>query len=283
MLDNPAIHSNTVERVCRELSVPAPAPYDAALADADRLTRKLGAVGGSDTAQRLTAAVFAALVADTDPLADDEVRRLVTLQMLQNNGIHEAAEKHRRQLIGEAVTDNAELFVESWATALADDGRILADTAKLATFADVDRLDAMHPSQLVDPDDHRAWIAGSRAARRLNSAAAGVTALLVASHLRYPAEHRVLVLAPDLGLSELAAVNRDLGGQKVDAWTLARNSITPKLVGSLGEFMAAVSRISAEQARRQAEADAQAQPTFGGGVGMTSDDLNRLAAVRLTR
>jgi hypothetical protein len=283
MFDNPAIHTNTVEMVCRELSVPAPAPYDAALADADRLTRKLGALGGSDTAKRLTAAVFASLIADTDPLADDEVRRLVTLLMLQNNGIHPAAEKHRRELVGAAVVDNAELFVASWSSALADDGRIMADTAKLATFANVDRLDAMHPSQLVDPDDHRAWIAASRAARRLDNAAAGVVALLTASHLRYPADHRVLVLAADLTSDRLAAVNRD-AGQKADAWTLARNGITPKLVGSLGEFVAAVGRIGAENAARRAEAEQQAERVgFGGSVGMTSDDLNRLTAVRLAR
>ncbi len=257
--NNAAVHVGTLERVCRELGVEPPQPYLTALADAERVKQTIAALGGSDTAARLTQATFEAVIAGKDPLDDEAVRRLSTLQQLELGGIYPAAETQRRVMVGDAVTANANYFTEQWSEAVSGDGELLADVAANDVFSGVEILHEMRPADLVNPEHHRMWVEAASAARRLDSAAAGFGALMSATGLRYRQEHKVMVLGAGITLADLttAITERDLldNRKSADAWRLARAGIKPCLHRTLADFMATVSRITAEQNARDEEAE----------------------------
>ena len=264
---SPRVTTGTIDATCAELSTPKPKGYTERLAQAELINTNLAKFSTAGTAGELISTVFDELAAGRHPADSEAVRRLALMTQLQGYELHRTAEDRAKGITAAAVAEFADHFVADWAKATEADGEILLAVAHTETFADVTNLADMHPSQLVKPADHQAWISASVAERRLNAAASGVTSLLASVALRYRPELRVLIMQPDLTLDELDEIKRDLlPGQKADAWHVARVGRAPKLCGSVGDFVAAVGRIGAEHAHRQAEAEEQAAPVgFSGG------------------
>lgn len=263
---SPHLATGTIERVCSLLGTDPPKGYTDSRADAEQLKVNLAKFSNPDTGKNLLDAVFDAVADGRHPADCEDVRRLALTVQLENYELHRQAEDRSRRIVGDAVQRHADDFIQSWAKATEADGAVLAATAKIGLFAAVPNLHEMALAQLVDPDDHRTWVATTIAARRLDAAADGFGSLITATQLRHRQEHRMLVLAPDLGLDNYDAIRRGLDTrQQADAWTLARAGITPRLCGSLAAFVEAVGALTAQQAHRDAEAAEQSKPdSFGG-------------------
>lgn len=264
---SPRVTTGTIDSTCAELGTPKPKGYTERLAQAELIQQNLAKFSTAGTAGELLDATFAAIADNRHPGDDETVRRLAVMVQLQNYELHRTADDRAKGITGAAVAEYADHFVADWAKATDADGEILLAAAHTETFADVTNLADMHPSQLVKPADHKTWVAAAVAERRLNAAASGVNGLIASSALGYRPELRVLIMAPELTLDELDEIKRDLlPGQKADAWHVARVGRAPKLCGSVGDFVAAVGRIGAEHAHRQAEAEAEtAAVGFTGG------------------
>jgi hypothetical protein len=245
------IATHTIERTCRELGVEPPPGYVEGLAAGEQLRTNLKGFSNRNTGGDLLDTVFASVAANRHPADDEAVRRLLVMAQLEGYELHRQADERAKQLTGDTVCLYADELIGLWAKATAKDGKVLWETAQSATFADVADLDGMHPSQLVDVEAHRRWVASATASRRLNAAAAGFTSMLTATRLGYPTGYATLALAPQLGLDDLTEINRSVEhGRRPSAWDIARHGVVPTLAGSLSDFAAAVGGVQAEQSAR---------------------------------
>lgn len=248
MIISPAALAANITTVADKLHCPLPAGFTAALAAGRELPRAADALG---SVAELHAAALAALATGADPAADKDVQRYVVYRTLADSGLRQAAEQRAGDDIRRAIADHSDDIIAGWADAIRDDCEVLQAAAAELDLPDLSAADhtaLRHRGQLNE------WADASSAADRADLALRGCDAIMAALAIDSSKAHRPLLLAPDLSLAAFSDLTA-----RATAWDVARTA-APLRLASVGDYTAAVGRITAEQQalQRQREADREA-------------------------
>lgn len=227
----------SISQTAAKIQTLLPAGFTAALTAGRGLPHAADALAGHLDA--LHHAALNAITAGTDPAADPEVQRLAIYRALADSGLRQSADRRAGDDIRTAIADYADSIITSWGDAIADD---LATLHTAAAELPVDALDKADHTALRRTGQLNLWADASNATDRADHVTRGVDAILTALAVNHSSHHRVLLLAPDMELTQFSAVQ----GRERSAWAVARTGC-PLRLASLADFTAAIGRITAEQ------------------------------------
>ncbi len=224
-----------------------------ALADRDKVAAAAAAFRPAGV-EDVAAAVVAALIADRDPLEDEQVRRLTTSRALAAPSgdlmaVVDTAERRVADTLGahvDAVLDTLHEAAEQAGDVLADAHRVLGDIDLEKDTATVGRM---------GPDAARAWAQAREASQRLTVLDRAWSALAALTGFASEQTDRTTRLA-DLDLDLFERV-----GRKAEPWAIVRAGGAIDLAdrATIGER---VERLEGQRIDRQAQSDGAVQQAY---------------------
>ena len=229
----------------KALGVPLPTTLTDALGEAAELLGRSRELSAERTTSALVEAVLNELRNGADPLDSSEVQRAALGHQVASAGVVGAVAALSDDMITTALVEATDEILSDWSASLSEHSENLTSAAaKLGT-------DDLHDL----PGIQRAPVAYSlavEALRRFDAAVQGAQQLAALSRVSVP--DVTLYFLPDPArLPELMQAAALRSESRPSPWILARHSVAPRLVSSLGELM----ERSAMQREQRAAADVE--------------------------
>jgi hypothetical protein len=234
-----------VTQAARTLGVPPPAAFTEQLDAANQLVTAAHNIHGAD---KLRAAVLAALAEGRDYHADKEIGRLLLDAVLSDQLEIGIAARDRSVVdIEAALFEHADALLTGWADALEPHSQALAAAAAALPNPNLDDYQAVVAR---GPKAMQHWAAAQEAVKQWKAATDGFRGLASAARITVDKRSPHILTAADIATIGQAQATAMREGKQVDAWILARHAVPPRLP-TLGEYM---ERVAMHEQQRQAAA-----------------------------